>query len=132
MFDAVSPEQLVNPRYSQAASACDILTCWGDGRVNWQRATEQTLRQQLSPPLDLTQIANLITLRRAFPPLSLSSALDTLGLTAARRNAAADILTDGSRCHSLWLIMTEGSKTAYRMYVQDDSKSTANLSSFEW
>lgn len=135
VFDVVRPQDLIDSRYG-LASAADRVTCWGNGRINWRRASESTLRLALSPPLDLNQIAKLLSQRSSFSdssqPISQSRVLGGLDLTGPQQIAAGDQLSDGSECHSIWVIEPQSDQKSYRIYVQDQSSQPPRVLSFEW
>jgi hypothetical protein len=135
VFDAVRPQDLIDSRYGLASGA-DRITCWGDGRINWRRASESTLRLALCPPLDLNQVSKLLSLRSSSSDssqsASLAGVLGSLDLTGIQQGTATDRLADGSSCHSIWIIEPQGERKVYRIYVQDQSVQPPRVLSFEW
>src|SRR5207253_3012875 len=47
LFDAVPPQKLL-AAFPGQPSAVDLITCWGDGRINIRRASERSLSLALS------------------------------------------------------------------------------------
>ncbi len=79
------------------------FTCWGDGRLHWRRAAADELTAWCGPDLPPDIVKRLLA-SRGGSEVSLVTALTNLSLTPERRDAAESLLTDGSACHSLWVV----------------------------
>lgn len=95
------------------------VTCWGDGKLNFHRASQESLRELCVPALDLTQIRQLITLQNDPHVPDVSALLDRLQLTAERRQQAEALLSSQSNCHSLWVLSHAVQRTYYHLGVEE-------------
>jgi hypothetical protein len=151
ILDAVPPADWCRPPAGgrpggQAGeAAADLLTCWGDGGVNVRRAPEAALRLALSPPLTAIEVGRLIELRdeqfyaKGRPPGAAASPrlpggrdagpanrspvrrlVDAAGLTAVGGRLIPR-LSDGSTCHSLWVVADDGRRRRHVLAVTDRS-----------
>jgi hypothetical protein len=98
-------------------AAIERITCWGDGRINFRRASPEALRAATAGVLDDTQRWKLLELREDIPGISLSEALKRLDLARKQRSRAAAVLADRSRCHSLWIVAETGRRSWRRLVV---------------
>jgi hypothetical protein len=119
-FDAVSPEQL--NKASGSASPAKQLTFWGDGRLNFHRVTVVALDQVCSGILDLNQTEQLVALQRTMPQTSLSDALNALQLSQDKRAAAERLLSDVSRCQSVWVTCHQRRRDYWALSVMDQTQ----------
>jgi hypothetical protein len=97
------------------------ITCWGDGRINFQRAAPEALEERLRGVVG-TQIAGqIISLRREVPGIGVDGVLERLDLDSVRRSNLRGVLTSQSECHGMWLVMTSVRTGAmrYEMFVDD-------------
>ncbi|WP_428940619.1 hypothetical protein [Fontivita pretiosa] len=141
VVDAADPALLLedNP---PTPSVADQLSCWGDGRLNWRRASPEVMRILLCPPLDLGQVQQLIRLRtteldpdqaeRTRARVTLVSALDQLQLSQSQRAFAQAWLREGSGCHSLWIIARSPRRSWYRLAVAPAAGGHRQAEVFEW
>lgn len=123
---------------------CDLVTCWGDGRLNVWRVPEPTLRALAVPALSLTQVQKLIGLRdqtlraggrEPTVPPTLDSLLDRVDLTDEQRADADRLLRDGSACHGLWIVAESGPQIWYTLAVQEgvaEGAGRRRTHLFEW
>jgi len=130
VFDQFDPLEAV-PADASDRRATDLLTCWSDGRLNVRRADEQALRIALQPALDDSGVQRLLALRqRQEPSATLGEMLDALELTRERRAAVEKRLMDGSACHAVWTVISNGEVSCYRLVVRQ-SRPAATFQ-FEW
>lgn len=115
------PAALVAPRGAAGASIVAELTCWGDGTLNFRRASLAALRAVCPKSLRGAGGARLVALRRAEPELDLFEALERLELSDEQLEEAEERLGEDSSCHSLWIIARSGARAWYDLSIADNS-----------
>jgi hypothetical protein len=120
VFGDTPPRELV-ARRREGRSAVADLTCWGDGTVNFRRASLAALRHACPRALGAAGAARLVSLRTKDPEIALFDALEELDLTEEQLEQAGERLTDESTCHSLWIIARSGGRAWYDLSVADES-----------
>jgi type II secretory pathway component PulK len=120
VFPDVTPQDLAGPDDSLAMT----FTCWGDGRVNVNRATLQTLDAICRPHLNRLEIGRLLAARDRGRITQLPKALAALGLPQERREIVEQLLTAASASHGLWIVAHMEGKTRYRFVVDCDDGQT--------
>jgi type II secretory pathway component PulK len=133
------------------AAPSDVVTCWSDGQINVQRASEAALVAALRPKLSGTQVADLVRNRQklleapaeaqasdgagdgteskaesAKPIVTLQRIRQSLALEGEQEQGVLDLLTDQSHCHSLWVASgRDGDERGwtYQFMVLDNSDS---------
>jgi hypothetical protein len=113
VFPDVTPQDLIGPEGSLAAT----FTCWGDGRVNVNRATRQTLDAVCRPHLNRLEIGKLLAARDRGQITHLPDALAALGLPQERSKIVEQLLTTASESHGLWIVTRTEGKTFHRFVV---------------
>ncbi len=116
-----------------AASPAALLTCWGDGLLNFRTAPRSALLAVCSPVLSPAQVNRLIQVRAASPDIPLDRALALVGMNQNDRFRMGGRLTDQSWCYSLWVVAREPQRSWYALYVRDeiDEDRVAHFA-FEW
>jgi hypothetical protein len=89
-----------------------VITCWGDGRLNIHNAGEDVLREFCAGALDMNQVHALVLLQNSEPGISLEDALSKVQVSRQNGLMAEQLLTDSSNCSSLWI----NCQTARRNY----------------
>ncbi len=79
------------------------VTCWGNGRLNLVRATDDTIRQIGSLAIPRGKIQQLIREYRKAPDTNLERLVDQLAFDPLDRFRIQDLLTEQSSCYSLWV-----------------------------
>jgi hypothetical protein len=120
VFPETTPADMTSPDSPLAS----IFTCWGDGRVNVNRATPQTLDVVCRPHLNRVEIARLLATRDRARIARLPDALSALGLPQERREIVEQLLTTASAWHGLWIVTREDGKTFYRFVVDGEDGQT--------
>ncbi len=130
VFEDVSPGELLGgPGRAGAASA---LTCWGDGRVSFRRASPAVFRAACERALGGQMTAALLEARRRNPYASLRSVMSRLrGLGAGQKDRIAEHVTDRSRCHGLWVV-ARGRRRAWYTLAVSVSGGTGESRMFTW
>jgi len=111
--------------------ASDRITCWSNGKVNFKRGDRRVLRRVLDGVLNETHVDALIRIRDDVPNCTLGEALDQLELEKDARNAARELLTDMSWCHSLWIIVDDGVRTWHELHIAGAATESEDWS-FAW
>jgi hypothetical protein len=100
------------PSGAQCLTLSDQLTCWGDGRLNWRRATPAAIAVACRQVGEPRVVAALIAARSVTPPPSLSQALAGISLSPEKAKALDEAMSTGSTCHSLWVVAAPVRKSA--------------------
>jgi hypothetical protein len=148
VFEGVPPAQLMRAMPGGRVAALDLLTCWGSGAVNVRRAPQAALAMAAGRSLTGAQIARLIDARDKLwerrPGAGGDTGFDrspaeafkelmtkTAGQSIANRGAVG--LTEGSRCHSLWVVSRSGRRDWYDGFVRDTTDEQRPVVwAFEW
>jgi len=115
LFEVHGPSQLASVEGRTAP--VKRITCWSDGRINFRRADRESLRAVTRGVLDEAELAKLLEFRREVPGGSVHEALKRLELPREQAVEAAQLLTDVSGCHALWVVTGEDEQRHYRLYV---------------
>lgn len=146
LFDGVPPAELMR------ASA--LVTCWGDGLLNARRAPEPAMRLVASRALSGIEIERLVeardarlrTQREVQRSATGNGPTGTAGQDSrplvqlfGRAGIGAEKITDvlplseGSTCHSLWVVVDDGRRRWYSFTVADErAKSGPVMRSYAW
>jgi hypothetical protein len=108
------------------------MTCWGSGRLNVVRASDESLRlvcrNKISPDL----LAKLLA-RRHDPGLTgLDSLLDEMALGTTDRVTLQRLLTDRSSRYSVWILVRSPQRTWATLALADGSSSQGARDLFTW
>ncbi len=133
LFDLGHPSQLF-ARQSFRPAAIERVTCWGSGQVNFRRADPAVLREALLGALDDSDVGKILTFRQEHPDGTLGELMKHLDLKSSKALKAADLLTDTSACHSVWIIAEGSTRKWYRLYVQQfvGADSSSGQWVFQW
>ena len=115
VIDAGNPARL--------GALCNLITCWGDGRINVSRASASAIALA-APTLLQTDIQRLLKSRSDPATLAQVQPGDALEqfLTAAHVDPGhASGLTLTSTCRSVWIITDDGRRVWYDLAVRDDA-----------
>jgi type II secretory pathway pseudopilin PulG len=116
VFTVAHPSQLVSAA-GYDASPASRWTLWGGGTVNFHRAPRDVMEVMLGGVLSSGQAAELSELARSDPTLSLGEAVKRLDLPKPTARRVRGVLTDSSGCHSLWVIVEDGPRNWYRLFI---------------
>jgi hypothetical protein len=79
------------------------LTCWGDGRINFNRAPIDRVREITQPLMGTIQAQRLRDLLASSGNITLDTALDDIGISDDAVPELLQRLTLESRCYSAWI-----------------------------
>jgi hypothetical protein len=83
------------------------ITCWGSGRLNIRRASDQAVRLVCQDKLSPDVLGKLLSLRREPGIKDLDDLLSRLALRIEDRALLERRLTDRSTRHSLWILVRD-------------------------
>jgi hypothetical protein len=126
--------------------AVDRITCWGSGKLNVRRASAEALEELLAPELSAVRIAPAVELRQQMrdqarqqqdeqPPqeLSVDQFLQTVQAEAEQEKVLRGMLTDRSRCWSLWVTVRSPSRSWRWLMVREIlGRQTERVTAFQW
>jgi len=91
----------------------DEITLWGDGRLDWKNCSDEALSAVASTVLrSPTSVMTLVQSRRLQPQHASAQAVDSLSLPQDQAQSLKRVLTDGSRCYSIWIWSLRRSREA--------------------
>lgn len=126
VFEHVSAWQLIDDSAAGGANASEDggaglagrLTCWGDGRLNWRRASDQVLRQMCGEVLNRGETDQLMGVRKDDPFATTDELIGRLkGISTEHADELKNLLTDASGCHGLWVIQRGRQRSWYTLVV---------------
>src|SRR5205823_10902814 len=95
------------------------LTCWGDGKLNFRRASAAALQAGCAPLLTTPQVARLVQIRSASPDVKQDQLLAQIDASEAAAVKLSERLTDESSCHGLWVVAHGPRRDWYQFSVRD-------------
>ncbi len=123
VFPGVAPEALPS----------SLITCWGDGSLNFRRASAVALTQYCAPQIDTLAMQRFLELRDGSPDAPLEVLLNRLQLPQSASEDLEERLTDASACHSIWISARTPQRSWYYFTVSDRSISEPQrIVSFTW
>ncbi|MBI1368400.1 MAG: hypothetical protein GC162_07065 [Planctomycetes bacterium] len=99
-----------------------LFTCWGEGRVNYLRATPAALAAIGDGVIDDAQVSQIIAMRKANPKATMATLTSGLMLSKNDQAKLAGRLTDESRWYSLWTRVDDGQRERYRLAIMTVTK----------
>lgn len=110
------------------------LTCWGDGKPNIRRASDQTLKRAITTVSGGAVAQHVLEARRSVEDdLLLTDLLATLDLKRAEQIKIRSVLSDRSSCYSLSLALGDGRGRWYHLWIDGDrATGGAQFQSFSW
>jgi hypothetical protein len=150
IFDNVPPERLLA---GVGSAPINVMTCWGPGATNVQRASEKSLILAAGSSMSAIDIGRLIAARNAqFRGRAVSGARATPTLGAAPNGPSTDPigrllaeakvtvkdrgklpLSAGTACYSLWIIVGDSRQARHYLIVSDESNpQKPRIDSFVW
>lgn len=104
---------------TEASETGTAITCWGDGRLHWTRATPQAIAAVCEDLIGLHHIQTLVRLRQEQPGLGSQEAVGRLNLPHQLQDRLRGRFTDQSRCHAVILSLVQGSRRHTAMRVEE-------------
>jgi hypothetical protein len=109
------------------------LTCWGNGQLNMNRADNETIRsigELVAPP---QSVSALLELRLEHPDWNVERLMREVDVPERDRRFFRQVLTDRSRCHSLWIITQGANRSWARLDIKiADNPFGNDLETFYW
>lgn len=113
--------------------AAAAVTCWGDGKLNIRRATDESIEAAASLVLNREAARKLIDARAMFEgDLLLSELLAKLELRRPDQTKLRGVLSDRSSCYSLWLVLETDRRRWYHLWIAVDPSGDGRIHSFSW
>ena len=125
IFKNVTPSKLCSTD-SEEKEALDVLTCWGDGKLNFHTAPPEVMLAVCNPTLGRGQIDKLIAARQRNPKISLDAALTAAGIAKDHLAKIKKMFTDESTCYSLWVHRQTQRQTHHWLTIAQQQKSLKN------
>ena len=116
-----TPAAALVRRGAGGRSAVAEVTCWGDGTLNFRRASAAAIGRACPKSLGGTGAARLVRIRQDDPEVDLTDALEQLELTDDQLAQVEERLTDESSCYSLWIVARAAGRAWYDLSIADDS-----------
>jgi hypothetical protein len=113
---ALSPNGGVADRLTRLS---DNLTCWGSGRLNLRRASDEAVREIASLALPANKVGELLELRQHWSGQSVEELLRQLDLRRPQLQASGRLVDCESRHYSMWVTLNNGQRSSSYFYVTD-------------
>lgn len=129
LFDAASAQELLGEagRPGMAAN----LTCWGNGRLNINRAPKPVIEQMLLPILGASGATAFLLAREDDPGLTPRDWLNTItDVSPPRRALAEAMLVDETQAQGLWVVAHGRTRSwhtfSVREYISEHEREQAS------
>ncbi len=128
------PSKMVRPGdyAARVRDASRNITCWGSGRLNLQRASDEAIRLVCSNQITPDLVNKLIAHRHEPGITGLAALLDSLALRKTDRAILERLLTDRSSRYSLWILIQNPRRSWATLAIGDGSSSQSVRESFTW
>ncbi len=126
VLPAASPRSLFEPHRGPAVAPTRYITCWGGGKVNYQRAPGPVLHACLEGALTRLEIGELISLRDEIPDLDLPKLTANLDFSKDKKTAMAQLLTDRSSFYSLRVSVRDDKRVWHKLKVSQITQEQAS------
>lgn len=103
------------------ANSTSEITCWGDGRLNWHRASMATLENACRLLINPEVAKQVLEARAEDPLLDLGKLLKKIDVNRKEKRKLQNALSDRSTCHSLWIIMKDDVRQKIRLTIKQES-----------
>jgi hypothetical protein len=114
VFDSDDPAVLLA---DSVKSPTNELTCWGDGRLNIDRASTAAIRAVLGQHLSIGVVQTLLDERSKNLQKSPDEWLAGMKLSAEQNQALTQLVTEQSACHSVMIHVRAGGRDWYELEV---------------
>jgi hypothetical protein len=133
VFDFSIFSNMPEKNYLSLVQLGERITCWGNGQLNMNRADVETIRsicELVSPP---QSVSALLELRRKKPDWNFERLMRGVDVLERDRRSFRQVLTDRSRCHSLWIITHDTNRSWARLDIKTADNTYGNdLETFFW
>jgi hypothetical protein len=117
LFDPVDPAALLGS--ADAPGPAARVTCWGDGKLQLDRATDRVIERALGPVLGPEGAGALLAAREAEPGLGVEAWLKQVpGVTQEDRRVARFMITGTSQAQGLWVVARGPTRSWYSYAVR--------------
>jgi hypothetical protein len=125
MFDIEVPPNIL-------MTAADRLTCWGDGPLNVEHASRETVMQVCSAMLTAEEAKAFEKVWKKSPTKPVKDILSEANVPADKKLAIEKLFGDTSTCFSMWTVSTvQGGRPTYRFAVRT-GEAEDETRVFEW
>lgn len=110
------------------------VTCWGNGRLNWRRASDRVVGEVCRPTLGAEGVRLLNQLRKQRPSPTFAELLNRMQLNLEERQTLSALLTDQSQSYSLWIAPSQNHRHGgVHLFVKElRADGSSALSTFRW
>jgi hypothetical protein len=108
------------------------ITCWGNGRLNIQRASDEAIRLVCGTQITADILGKLLTDRHQPGVTGLDALLDQLALRTTDRSTLNRLLTDRSSHYSLWILVRSPRRSWATLAIGDGSSTAGVRETFTW
>jgi hypothetical protein len=108
------------------------ITCWGSGRLNIQRASDEAIRFVCENEIGPDILGKLLARRHESGATGLEPLLDQLALRKTDRLTLERLLTDRSSRYSLWILVRSPRRSWATLAIGDGSSSQGGRETFTW
>jgi hypothetical protein len=108
------------------------ITCWGGGRLNIQRASDEAIRLVCENQISPDSLGKLLARRHERGVTGLDALLDQLALRKTERLTLERLLTDRGSRYSLWILVRNPRRSWATLAIGDGSSSQGARETFTW
>jgi len=131
VYDFAPFANMPEKNYLQLTQLGERLTCWGNGQLNMIRADVDTIRtvgELVAPP---QSVSALLELQQENHDWSFERLMREVDVPDRDRRSFRRVLIDRSRCHSLWTITSDASRSWVRLDIKTaDTTSGSDMETF--
>lgn len=115
----------------------DDLTCWGDGKLNIERASPTAVAGLCAAILEPEEFDRFRRAQQQSPGRPWLDVFAELALPAERAEAMQGLTTSASSCHSVWVVADADRRPRYRLAIVssgggDSDSGGVSVNVFEW
>ncbi|MDO5554805.1 MAG: hypothetical protein Q4G68_13690 [Planctomycetia bacterium] len=118
LYDFVFLADIGNRQNFRPSQLGFLTTCWGNGQLNVKRADTDTIRMTCEWVVAPQAVTALLEFRQENPTMEFEMALKKVDMLERDRQLLRRILTDRSRCHSLWTTTTVLNQSWHRLDIK--------------
>jgi hypothetical protein len=115
------------------ANQTTTFTCWGSGKLNFRRASDQAVDAVAGLVLEKSEVAELLELRQDWSETTLRDMLNDLDVRGVKLAQLRTLLTDDTTSYSLWTRVETPHRTQVSLAVSNPgSPFTGDILQFTW